>query len=1387
MLQPTSIIRFAALLFVSLQISIFAQPKNVKFQHIDVKDGLSNRNVNCIFQDSRGFIWIGTEAGLNRYDGYQFKHYYAFPGDDQSLTNSDINAIAEDSSGFLWIGTYNGLNRLDPFTGDVLRLKNGGVNLTNEQITDILLDSDNNIWVGTIDGLNCLQRLNHSDRYRVRHFRHDPQKPGSIFNNYIHAIYEDTSGDIYIGTNRWMNIYNKFENRMETVELIMINADGFKEVLDPFQSTCVYDFLEMPDGKVWFGLGSIYFSYIVPKERKAYCFISDKPNFGVYRNLVKENATAFWFSNSSQNSGLVFFDTQTNYLQHFRATSSNNSVLQTNIIDNLVRDRAGVLWMSLDAEKGIYKYDPREPVFQTIDLKSDENLGLQQTLGILETDDRKLWVASWGKLPDVFEYQPQQNAFYQSDYFQNSPVNINNTRAIQQDASGNLWFGGTFGLFEYHPKTGAWVDHSEKILEKPPFKTDGWEHSVQWILASSNGDLWISVFKLGVRRWHHDSKKVQHYYADEAPNSLPDDDVVYIFEDSQKNIWLGTINGLARYRSMTDDFQIYQNNPADSNSLSENYVTAIDESDDGNLWIATRGGGLNRLNPQTQKFQYITTQNGLPNNTIFGVIIDDSQNIWLSTARGLSRLEPQTGEIENFFEKDGLGNVEFNYWSFHKGNSGRLYFGAGTQLIYFHPDSLRGARDDSPMEITSFNVHNQSFDSAIRDSKAILNHSQNVLSFEFAALNFRESGFNRYEYKLEGLDDHWVDAFTHRNARYSGILPGDYVFRVRRSNPMLNHPNEAALHITILPPWWKTIWAYLGYAVFILSLLYVVRRYELNRQRLKLNLEMEHQQWEKLQELDRAKSRFFANISHEFRTPLSLILGPAEKLKTQFRSLDIKKEIDVIVRNGKRLLQLVNQLLDLSKLEFGKMQLKASPTSVVDLTRFIITAFESAAHNKNIELTFASEAVNAGDVYIDREKFEQIFANLLSNALKFTPKNGEITVSCSEIEPTANDPGYLKISIRDNGIGIGADHLPQIFERFYQVDDAENRAYEGTGIGLALTKELVELHHGKVEVSSELGVGTQFDIYFPIGNAHLSTDEVVNETVKQPNISADDPRLFYSEVMQNGGGVKINPKLAISKTERKSTLLLAEDNPDMRHYIRSCLQERFQIIEAENGRDALKIAKKVVPVVIISDVMMPLVDGFELCKRIKTNERISHIPVILLTAKAAHEDMLSGLEYGADDYLTKPFDVKELQLRVNNTIKQRQRLQKRFQQTVNIVPSEVTVTPIDKRFLEKAIKIVETHLSDPEFDTKQMALEMGVSRSLLHMKLKAITGFATREFIRNLRLKRAARLIERNFGNIAQIAYEVGFNSLSHFSKVFRIQFGKTPSEYALTITDDQK
>jgi signal transduction histidine kinase/DNA-binding response OmpR family regulator len=558
---------------------------------------------------------------------------------------------------------------------------------------------------------------------------------------------------------------------------------------------------------------------------------------------------------------------------------------------------------------------------------------------------------------------------------------------------------------------------------------------------------------------------------------------------------------------------------------------------------------------------------------------------------------------------------------------------------------------------------------------------------------------------------------------------------------------------------------------------------ELERARLKQELELEHLQAEKLQEIDRVKSRFFANISHEFRTPLTLILGPLEKLLAENVQEPVKKQYRLMLRNGRRLLRLINQLLDLARLEAGSMSLKARQENIVQLLKGIVLSFSSLAERKQITLKFhASE--ESIIVYVDRDKLEKIVSNLLSNAFKFTPEGGKISVqlTVNSDQLTANQlytDHCLLITVEDTGIGIHPDKLEKIFDRFYQADDSYTREQEGSGIGLALTKELVELHHGEIYVISEIGKGSTFIVRLPLGKEHLKQEEVVEE-VFSDQFSVISEQGVDSPSIQPS----IDPSIQAQATsDQQPVLLIVEDNADVRAYIRDYLDEDYQIIEAVDGNEGFEEAVRVVPDLIISDVMMPKIDGYELCRKLKTDERTSHIPVILLTARAGGESKVEGLETGADDYIIKPFDARELQVRVKNLIEQRRKLRECFRKEITLQPKAIAITSMDEQFLQKAMAAVEQNLSDAEFSTDEFARQVAMSRSQLHRKLYALTGQSTHEFIRAYRLHRAAQLLQHRAGTVSEICYDVGYNSLSHFAKAFREQFGQSPSEFAASHT----
>lgn len=875
--------------------------------------------------------------------------------------------------------------------------------------------------------------------------------------------------------------------------------------------------------------------------------------------------------------------------------------------------------------------------------------------------------------------------------------------------------------------------------------------------------------------------------------------------DKKNTLWVGTwAAGFNKFNRDDSTFTRYRFDPDNPNSLNDDRVMVITGTGDDLLWLGTSAGGLNRFNKNSETFTHYTKRDGLPSNNIYGLAEDGSGNLWISTDRGLALMDIEAETFRTYDERDGLPSSEFNERSYYKSRDGHLFFGSRDKLIAFHPDSLKDNTYIPPLVLTDFRIFNRSakLDTAIsRKNHIILSYDQNFLSFEFAALNYEASEKNQYRYKMAGTDKDWINAGTRRLASYTNLAPGDYVFTVQGSNnDDVWNETGASIRLTILPPWWRTQWAYGAYVLLFLAALYGWRRFELRRVYLKNELKVQRLEADKLRELDEMRTRFFANISHEFRTPLSLIRAPIEKLRERYSDEASQRDLSVMRQNVNRLLRLINQLLDLSRLEAGGLELQTRATEVAPFLRARVMAFSSLAQLKGLSLQFIAPEQNIS-TYLDREKVEKVITNLLSNAIKFTPAGGEVLVAVGSgsssrqllvssgqssvgserlISGQRMPDDCLLITVKDTGIGIPAERQDKIFDRFYQVDDSQTRAHEGTGIGLALTKELVALHGGKIEVESEPHKGAAFHVYLPLGKDHLQPHQIIEEDEEHtlsPAGDATELSAASAEVEPTDGHDATSSESRVDKTDQP-IVLVVEDNADVRRYLREALDGAYQIVEASDGAEGLQTALDVIPDLIVSDVMMPNMDGFEMCRRIKSDEKTSHVPVILLTARASRDSKLEGLKLGADAYVAKPFDTREVVVRVRSLIEQRRQLAARFRREITLQPNDVAVTSMDEQFLQRLLEVIEVRLSDPDFDVRAFSRAVGMSRQHLNRKLKGLAGQSASDFIRTMRLKRAAQLLGKRSATITEIAYEVGFSNPAHFSKSFRETFGKTPSEY---------
>jgi len=741
----------------------------------------------------------------------------------------------------------------------------------------------------------------------------------------------------------------------------------------------------------------------------------------------------------------------------------------------------------------------------------------------------------------------------------------------------------------------------------------------------------------------------------------------------------------------------------------------------------------------------------------------------------LSKLNLSTGSFKNYTKQDGLPEFITSVSFCFKSKDGRMFINTSEGQVVFHPDNLKDDPITPLVVLSNIELFNRPGEKLIYKGflseikEIILPYNHNDIRFDFVGLHFSSPENNRYKYILENFDNNWSDAGNQRYATYTNLDPGEYIFKVTASNKDgIWNETGTSIAVIIKPPWWQTTWAYLVYLIIVAGFLYLIWKTQLRRLRIKHEFELSKFEAQKLYEVDEIKSRFFANISHEFRTPLTLILGPSKDLMEKINDEEIKRVLGMINRNAKKLLALVNQLLDVSKLESGSMKLETEPQNIVPLIKNILFTFSSFAERKGIKIKFTftdNEIIS----YIDSDKIEKIITNILSNAFKFTPEGGNVEVNISK------DAKFVNIIISDTGIGIPEEKLSKIFDRFFQVDGSHTRDYEGTGLGLSLTKELIELHKGTIEVESTAGKGSVFMIRIPLGKAHLKPEEII-EKRKGSKLAVNSTK--FDSLLELDEKNYDELKSEFSEKDSLPQLLIVEDNSDVRKYVKEILKNNYSTIEAVDGEDAWTKSTMHIPDLIISDIMMPRMNGFELCAKLKNDERTSHIPVILLTAKATLQDKIEGFETGADEYLMKPFEPQELKARIKNLIEQRKRLHKYFQKEGILDVSQTSITSTDKKFLQKVYEIINENLSDAEFTNEMFAEKLAVSRSLLYKKLTSLTGESPRELIKRIRLYKAAELIVSRFGNLSEVAYEVGFENPAYFSEAFKKQFGVTPSHY---------
>ncbi|MFC2083755.1 two-component regulator propeller domain-containing protein [Bacteroidota bacterium] len=1306
-------------------------------------NSLSNNSVYAICEDRTGALWLGTDScGLNKFDRKTgtFIHYIHNPEDPNSLSANHIESISEDQEDLLWIGTSAGVslfNRANDNFTNYLYDPNNFNSLKPGTVTSIYEDNSGIIWIGTMGG-----GINKYDKNKVafNHFRQEPNNINSLSSYTVSGIYEDESGILWIGTRD--GVLNEFDRVNSNFRHYKISTQD-PPFLDYYRITSI---IEDDAGKLWIGtLGGGLNIFVRNKG-----FLHDPRNFNklsyVYF-IYKDSEGFFWVGTNS--GGLNKFDPEL-----------------------LLEGKEKFILF----QKSERKYNP--DLFTSIDLLKKTNRSIAS---ILKVGNSK-------NLNKTFRLQAKTKVLIVSTGEGISDKEMWDYGWIENEKEKRIWSmkfretkfagGAECNIIQIEIDTLQPGEHKLHFLSNDKHSYNNWTA----LGPPEYPELWgAEIFSIT----EEEEKEIKEMLDRQVGlNPILDNSVRCMIEEMQSIYWIGTIDsGLVRFNQFNISYKYYKHDTLNNNSLSHNYVSAIYLDKRGLLWIGTPNG-LNKFDTRIDEneiFVRYTKKDGLPDNDICGILEDDYGNIWISTRKGLAKFNPgldQQPHVKNYYAEDGLQGNVFQRGVYYKSKNGEMFFGDTNGLTTFNPHSNINTSIPK-IAITDFQLFNKPVEIGSDDTplnkpisesdEIILSYDQNVFSFQITVLHYSEPEKNRFAYMMEGIDKEWI--YPKEQGRwvdYMQLDHGDYVFRVKGSNSDGVWDEEGiSLSVIITPPWWATWWAYSIYGLLFFITIYALRRYDMKRVMYKHNLELKNIETEKYREIDRMKSTFFTNISHEFRTPLTLILGPIKYIIKETSKNDIKKQAGIIKRNASRLLDLINQLLDLSKLDAGKLKLHASYGNLVTLVKRQTMLFESLANRKNIALKVIWEKEQM-QIYFDKEKMEKILTNLLSNAFKFTSEGGAIVV---ELKETTENSVELKI--KDTGIGIPQEEIPRLFDRFYQVDLSPSREHSGTGIGLALTKELVELHHGSITVNSRIDEGTEFIIELPLGKEHLETDEIV-EIIDQPK-----KEIIESEEEQSLTETIPRTEISNDFDDDKMVLLVVEDNRDVREFIKESLGDEYNVEEAENGEEGVKKALEIIPDLIISDLMMPKMDGNKLTSVLKNDEKTSHIPIIILTAKSEQKSKLEGLTLGADDYLTKPFDTDELLVRINNLIDIRRKLQEKYQRA-EFLPSEADkkkLVSIDEQFMRRVMEVINEHIAEENFSIEEFGVEIGMSRMQLHRKLKALTGNSAGKFVRLIRLEKALKLIKKKTGTISEIAYSVGFGSPTYFTRCFKEEYGYPPSE----------
>tara|TARA_Y100001980_G_C14556878_1_gene352204 strand:+ start:72099 stop:76301 length:4203 start_codon:yes stop_codon:yes gene_type:complete len=1393
--------RLVSAIYLCLVVPVIAQEPLLNFEKNDFEEDIIYEQIEGVLIDADGFNWIGTTTGLYKYDGYSITPHYHNSQLETTISEDFVTSLFEDSHGYIWVGTYNnGLNIYDKRYQSFYKFRHDSTDDTSISTNRIprsnriiVEDNEGFIWLNTQNGLNKIdpdtkkverhpgdmfgQTIFDKERNvlwigsqglkRYEPFKREIKSFGHGVS--ISAIVAGSSDFIWVGTNDGILLFkiseNKFYHLEDLFDLSSSPGPGWSD--EPV--SCLY--LDHKNN-LWIGINnSIYIldtnvgtvKRLVHNQKEEYGLLDEKIR-GIYGNKTGYVVVTY------ETEGVTIINTNVNKFRRINNIIEGSTGRGKKIVRSLLRDKNDNLWVGT-VSNGLSKISGPRQKIQTFETNPDDPSSLNSnyiTAIYIDKGDR-MWI---GTFEDGLNYsdnilQSNQPVFSNMPELKNIEIH-----EFTEDIAGRVWVSTNHGMYLYDKRTESITHYGSFKNQESLLKSI----NVQAVIYEPPNVFWLATWNSGVARL--------------------------------------TINAdpLLSGNGSSDELLILDTIRDEAGKLLDNRLINIFKDSKGQYWLASNLNGLIKMSGSgdSYTFKRYDETTGAPSNQVYAILEDQNSFIWVSTANGIGKLDPTTNHFTNYYESDGLLSNSLTWDSYYQDDSGEIYFGGFDGITVFHPDSLLSLKSNyqaylKELVINHEPIHigdtiNKHFvlDRSIRYMESItLTHNESYISLEFGALNTTNPNDIHFAYKLDGFDKDWINTRSkNRTATYTNLEKGTYTFRIKAGKDLNTWNEEASLIIHVLPPWWKTTWANIIYLLAFGGLLYLFQKELNNRARMKSHLELEKYKHERDNQLNREKFQFFTTLSHELRTPLTLILGPLDRI---INSKDVNnrvlKNLQLMHAQAQRLHKLTNQLMNFRKYEIENLKLKAAKGDIIQFLAEICLAFKQLAEMNQVDFRVTNED-DYIEAYYDRDKLEIIIVNLLSNAFKFTPQEGEVSLGVKSTSVSQAKHLFLaksdspkavhgelpdqvekviQIRIADSGIGIPEDQLTRIFERYYQARNVQSLNTIGTGIGLEIVKNYVELHHGCIMVESKVHEGTTFHVWIPMGRSHLSDVDILQDF--KPSEHEDHYRRDKDTKITNIQKVFSNDILA-PVNEALPTLLIVDDNPDIVYYLKEIFEKDFNLITAQNGKNGLVKAFSNIPDLIISDIMMPEIDGLEFCRQIKTDIRTSHIPVILLTARNSVLFHSKGLETGADDFINKPFDEKILKLRVQNLIDSRKKLRERFAKESNLLPVDISITHPDEEFLNKVIGIIEKNIANSELKVELIAREVGMSHSVLYKKVMALTDLNIVEFIRTIRLKKAAKLLMKSDIPINRISQEVGFTDPKYFSKCFQKLYGETPSNY---------